>query len=318
MDAVTILRQLWRHRLVVAVGMLIAALLATLMTYKVTPGVPPKFESRQYQVGIASAEVLVDSPSSQVADLGGGAVKTDVTALTARARLLANLMATSPLKDEIARRAGVDPRVLIATAPVIGPKLKPDAIENETVLDDRRTTTLTLYFNETLPIVTADAQATTPEVAARLATAAIEQLRIYLSSVAAGDKVPDARQLVLNPLGPARFATVQRGPRRLYSAVAFLFILGAWCAGIIVISRTARKWREAAAREAPEGPVPATPRQPEPAALRTERHARGRAGQAEAPVAGASRSKVRPPQRRDLTELSELPERPRGRDTARR
>jgi hypothetical protein len=249
MEAVKILRQLWHYRLLLAIGILFATLIAILMTYKVTLGLPPGLESRQYKVGIASAEVLVDSPSSQIADIGGGQVSTDVTALTARARLLANLMATSPLKDQIARRAGVPRRELIANAPVIGPQLKPTPIDNQAAVDDRRGTTLTVYFNETLPIITADAKATTEEVAARISSAAIEELGKYLESVAASDKVPDARQLVLSPLGPARFATVQRGPRRLFSILAFVALLSFWCVGIVVVSRIARDWHEAAALE---------------------------------------------------------------------
>jgi hypothetical protein len=259
MEAAKVLRQLWRHRAFVAVGVALALVVGILIAYKVTLGVPPKFESRQYTVGVATAEVLVDSPSSQVADLGGGNVRTDVTALTARARLLANLMAASPLKDEIARRAGVDPRTFVASAPSIEPSQKPSTLESSPT--GPRANVLTVYFNETLPIITADAQAASESVAARISTAAVAELGEYLKSVAALDKVPDARKLVVDPLGQARFGTVQRGARKLYAILAFALVLALWCGAIVLTTTLARGWRQAAAEEEegePAGPPAAS------------------------------------------------------------
>lgn len=248
MEVVSILRQLWRRRLIVAVGVAVALTAGVLIAYRVEAGVPPRFESRQYQVGIASAEVLVDSHSSQIIDLGGGPLRTDIVALTARARLLANIMAASPMKDQIARRAGIDPRTFSASAPSLGPDaLKPASLDSSPAA--LRPNVMTVYYNETLPIVTADAQAADQATAARISSAAIAELGSYLETVAAQDKVPDARQLVIDPLGPARFATVERGARRRYAIVAFLFVLGLWCTAIVLISGLARNWRDAAAAD---------------------------------------------------------------------
>lgn len=247
MEAAKILRQLWHYRLSVTIGMALALVVGISIAYKVTLGFPPTFESRQYNVGIASAEVLVDSPSSQVADLGGGRLRTNVDALTGRARLLANLMAASPLKDQIARSAGVDPRTFVASAPSIGPSQEPSTLEPAPT--GRRANVLTVYFNETLPIITADGQAASEEVAARISSAAVAELGSYLKSVAALDKVPDARQLVIDPLGPARFGTAQRGPRKLLAILAFVLVLALWCTGLVLTARLARSWHLAAAEE---------------------------------------------------------------------
>lgn len=302
MDAVAVLRQLWHHRLFVAVGTALALIVAILISYKITIGFPPSFESRQYQVGIASAEVLVDSPSSQVADLGGGNVRTDVTALTSRARLLANLMAASPLKDQIARRARIDPRTFVATAPSIEPSQKPTTLEAAPA--SQRTNVLTVYFNETLPIITADAQAPTEAVAARISSAAVAELGGYLKSVAALDKVPDARQLVVDPLGAARFGTVQRGPSTNMAVLAFVLILALWCSGIILVAKLVRGWRQAAELEqddAPAAPSEVTaPWFPEPPGT----HA---APTAEPP--SQARGRIR-----EVPDLPELPERPARRN----
>ena len=271
MDVVSILRQLWRHRLPVAVGVALALTVGLLMAYRVGAGLPPTFESRQYAVGVASAEVLVDSPSSQIADLGGGKVRADVAALTARARLLASLMAASPLKDDIARTAGIDPRTFVATAPSSDPSLRPPTLEQS---PGPRANSLTVFYNEAVPIITADAQAVDEHVAARISSAAVAVLGKYLTSVAALDKVPDARQLVIDPLGPARSATVVRGPGTLLAVLAFAVVLGLWCAGVVVAARLARGWREAVAGDAPAS-LPMAAQEPADAAPEPPRPARG-------------------------------------------
>lgn len=306
MDAVTVLRLLWRQRLLLAVGIGLAVLVGIVMAYKVS-GMPPEFQSRQYEVGIASAEMLVDSPKSQVADLGGGQALTDVGGLASRARLLANLMAISPLKERIARRAGVNPRRLIATAPSVDvPKTK-NALDASA--DGQKATTLTINFNEVLPIITANAQGPTPEVAARISTAAVEELKAYLKTVAATDKVPDARQLVISPLGPARFATVARGPRRLFAILAAVFIFGLWCAGLVFGTRLSRSWREADAEEQRNARAASQP------AWGTNPHARrGGADLAELPPATSQRALNAP----ELVEVPELPERPERPESRRR
>ncbi len=297
MEAAKVLRQLWRHRLSVAVGMLLALMLGVVMAYKVTPGFPPQLESRQYKVGIASAEMLIDSPSSQVADLGGGQAAVDVNALTTRARLLANLMATSPLKDQIARRAGIPARSLIASVPSIGLALEPKPLDNSNT-SNPRANKLKVSFNEELPIITAEAQAATPQTAARISGAAVDQLGAYLKSVAASDEVPNARKLVISPLGPPRSAIVIRGPRRLFAIAAFIFVFGLWCTGLVIFSRLANQWRLAAAEEdlGPDPPAVTARRQPV----------------SYSPAAPEPSSSEAPPVR-DLLQRPEPPERPQHR-----
>jgi hypothetical protein len=246
MTVVAVLRELWSRRLLVVVGLAVAVSIGILVAFKVGLGLPPTFAARQYEVGIASAGVLVDSPSSQVIDLGGGQSKADIVSLSARARLLANLMATSPLKDRIARRAGVAPDAMIASAPTEGLAQKPSPLTtgaSRVSASDPDARVLTVYVNEALPIITADAQAPSPAAAAAIAGAAVTELNLYLTSTAAADKVPDARRLVVKPLGPARSATVRRGPRKLFAIIAFIVVFGLWCAAIMLASGLARSWR---------------------------------------------------------------------------
>ena len=304
MTFVSVLRELWSRRLLVAVGLAVAVTAGILMAFRVGLSFPPAFDERQYRVGIASAGVLVDSPSSQVIDLSGGQSEADIVSLSARARLLANLLATSPLKDQIARRVGISPDSMIANAPTDGPAAKPSPLttgETKVRASDPDAHVLTVYVNEVLPIITADAQASSPAAAARIASAAVTELNLYLKSVAATDKVPIERQLVAKPLGPAKSATVQRGPRKLFAVIAFIFVFGLWCAGIVLVSGLARGWREASAAEAlaPDA---------RPAAL-PERPAAARASNAPPPAPRSlSNNPSSPPDA--LPGLPERPERP--------
>ena len=271
MGAVTILRQLWRTRVLVAVGLALALFLGIVMAYRVTPGFPPTFKSRQYEVGIASAAVLVDSRSSQVVDVGGGPTRPNVDQLSIRARLLANLMATSPLKDEIAARAGVHSGWLIGHAPTEGGPISsrvPEGPSASISESDPRASVLRLYVNETLPIITADTRARDAATAARIASSSIVELQRYLNAATAANRLPDDRTLVLSRLGPAKSGVETQGHGPLLGLLLFVFVFGLWCAAIIAGSGLARAWRQAAEDSAAEAAAraPIAPPPPPPAA----------------------------------------------------
>jgi hypothetical protein len=269
---VVTLRELWHRRWIVAIGIAIAIAGSIFVSYKVSPG---KLESRQYEAGLAAAEVLVDSPRSQIVDLGGAdpdevdGAMIDIGGLSTRARLLASLMASSPLKDEIAEAARIDTRKFIVVAPTgddLAPRVAP-ATGTTVKPGDRDANVLNLFVDETLPIITMRAEAPDAATAGRIAAAAVEQLDRYLKSVASDDAVPDARQLVVESLGAPTAATVTKGPRKLFAIAAGLLIFGLWCAATIMIPRLIASWRAAAWFEAAEEEAwtdePAAPAEPD-------------------------------------------------------
>lgn len=251
MAAIGTLRELWRLRRVVRVGIVLAILGALLVSYRVSLGIPPQLESRQYSAGVAEAEVLVDSPKSQVVDLGGGesedeaeSAQIDLLGLTTRARLLASLMSSSPLKDNVASAAGIRPDKLIVVGPA-GEETAPRATTGTTVaLGDRAANVITLYVDETLPIIVIQVEAPEAATASRLAAAAVSELPAYLDTVAAAENVPDARQLVIEPLGPAASSEIAKGPGQLAAIFVGILILGAWCLAAIVVRRTVDRWTD--------------------------------------------------------------------------
>jgi hypothetical protein len=292
------LRRLWRQRFLLAVGFALALAVGTLLTYSFS-GFPPKLKSRQYVVGVATASVLVDSASSQVADLGGPARSADAASLSVRARLLANLLATSPLREQIARRAGIAPETLVAISPEDSVRSGTNVSVGATLdASDRRASVLNLSVRESVPIITVAVRALDRAAAARLAGGAVAQLEEYLGGVANDDRVPDARRLVVDALGPAHSATETRGPRRLVAIGVMIVLFGLWCGAIIAFRGFARGWQQAAELESDESGDPPT-----------------RSGPQQRPVPVRSglmtpQADELPEQAHDVPELPELPERP--------
>lgn len=261
MGFVGALRLLWRRRLLVVAGVALALAIAICIAYRVSPGGSPIFESRQYDVGVASASVLVDSQSSRVVDVGGPAedddtsgsgTGPDLSSLAGRARLLATLMASSPLKDQIGALAGAPSQSLIARVDSPEPVSLPTPIATGTKLSasDPDAWVLTVQTGESIPIITINTQAPTQAGAAKLATSAVSELSRYMKSVAAGNNVPNARQLVVAPLGPATSKNEIKGARKWWAVGGFFVLVLLWCAGICLVTALARNWRDAAAVEA--------------------------------------------------------------------
>ena len=252
MRLLVLFQALWRRRLIVAVGLCVAFMAALLITYRLSSVIPPQIESRHYQAGIASTELLVDSPRSQVVDLGGEnevggdmlGTATDLIGLSTRAHLIANLMANSPLKERIAGAAGIAQQRLVVTEPS-GDGPDPTALPapKTTVRDDRRTTVMDLSVNETLPIISISVRAPDAATARRAASAAASELRTHLATLAAAGSVPGARQLTVSQVGPASSETIVKGPRRLFSIVAFLLLASLWCIVVLLSGRIAKIWR---------------------------------------------------------------------------
>jgi hypothetical protein len=243
MDTVTILRDLWRHRFVVVAVYLVALIAGLAVIYKIS-FLPPTLESRNYEVGVATARILVDTPSSQVVEVAPKGSDT----LGVRANLLASLMVDGVVKSAIAQRAGLRPNQLVgvtdaATEP--GPVPAPPG-PRAFVLT---TKVLTNNSGDQLPIIELDAQAPDRAGAARLAGAAIAGLRDYLDSRAALQQVPDADRLQVTGLGAPQATTQVRGPAKVLAIAAVILIFALGCAAILGVLALVRGWHAAAARE---------------------------------------------------------------------
>jgi hypothetical protein len=245
MDIVTMLRDLWRLRLCVAVVCMIAVLAGMLVLYK--PSIPPK--PRRHDIGVATAQILVDTPQSQVVQVSpaGSAL------LAEQANVLATLMVDGTIKADIAQRAGIpaDEFAGVTTAAVDQSSSGPLAVSVPSAPHPYVLTTQLLTNNsgQSLPIIALNAQAPDSAAAANLADAAVAGLRAYLSSKAALARIPDAERLQLIGLGAPQVATETRGPSSAIAIVVVIAVLLLGCAGILAALALVRGWRAASARE---------------------------------------------------------------------
>jgi hypothetical protein len=276
-DLIAILRMLWLRRGFVGLTMLISLSVGVVVAYRVTIS-PLELESRQYTVGIAAARVLIDTPQSKVVDLG--AAGADYSALGGRAALLANLMASGPVKAAIARRVGVSPDTFDAIPPVQEGAAASRPPPTPTPGDDASALVLTIETETDVPIISFRSQAPDAAGAARLADGAVQGLRDYLGSIAAAQKVPQARQLVVTQLGRAGAGTEMRGRSRIYALIAALLVFSLMCAVAVVLPGIARRWSAIAADEEARaaGASPSWPRFPPGSAADSDRPSQGGLG----------------------------------------
>jgi hypothetical protein len=218
---------------------LVALISGLMLAYH--PSFPLK--RRSYEVGVATASILVDTPKSQVVEVD----PTGSDALGGRANVLANLMVDGDIKTAIARRAHLAPKQLVATSQSPGitspaAKLKPDS-------RSYATSVAMASDGVVLPIIKVQTQAPNVTQAIQLANAAVDGLGDYLDSRAVGEAVSNTRRLRVRPLGTAQGQVAMRGPSPVMAlgVVFVVFVLG--CAMILMASAVIRGWRQAESEE---------------------------------------------------------------------
>jgi hypothetical protein len=248
------LRELWRVPFGLAVSCMVALFVTLTISYEVRL-LPPGLEPRNHEIATASTHLLVDTPKSTVLDLRQETLELD--AMTNRAVLLGNVMASAPVREYIARRAGVPPDVIRATAPATPEYPRPiaDPENRRRTSDILRTTDeyrLKISANPTVPIIDIYSQAPTADAAKQLANAAVDGLRDYLAAVARAQSIPPGRQVQLDQLGPARGGVINDGVHLTVAVLSFLLVFALSCAAVLFVSRVRRGWRASTQAESPE------------------------------------------------------------------
>jgi hypothetical protein len=229
MELISIARLLWRRRIIVGVGLLVAVAVGALAADGQLPGSggSPAPESRN-----AAVRVLVDTATSQLVTPDPRSADT----VAARAVLIADLMASDAAKAEIARRVHIRPAQLA----VLGPGVTVPTIP--TKLSERTATTLegapepyavTLYAEGEVPIVAIEARAPGAPEARALARAAAATV----ASLTAPPKPEMKRGFVAQPLGPPVVARAESGSGpAAFAVAAFLATLAIWCGCVVLAS----------------------------------------------------------------------------------
>ncbi len=238
MQFFAILNELWRRRIAVGIALLVSITVGMSVAYQIKPGLPPTFKSRQHFVGVASARVLVNTPSSIVADLnpnGGGSLAT-------HAQLLGNLLSSDQVRSAVAKSAGIPLASLVVEPLSVGGVVQtPLATTTPMPVG---AATLSVNADPLLPLITINAQAPDARRAAALANAAVSALQSYIESVGAAQNIPTSHRPVVTSLGPAQGVNSAQGPSAIYGVLAMIVLFGLSCYLILVVTGARRRLRE--------------------------------------------------------------------------
>ncbi|HEY1276625.1 MAG TPA: hypothetical protein VGF25_17070 [Thermoleophilaceae bacterium] len=231
MEVVAFLRNLVAHRVLLVLGALLAIGAGLALA-----------RGQTTHTGVASARMVLDTPDSQLLL----PTPQGADSLGWRAALLASLMSSHPVRERIAHDVGlrpdrlvvIEPRLITPTTPTA---LAPRAIEASTETTARHV--LTVRYDPELPIVTLEAHAPDRGGAARLAGAAIRELR---AEATPPSDTPGMQKVVVEAFGKPRVAEIAHRPSRMLPVAAAVVLFGLWCAGLTLALAAAGAWRRAA------------------------------------------------------------------------
>jgi hypothetical protein len=184
MELSEMIRQLWRLRLLVAVGVLIAAVAAIEVGFDVSLS-PLKLRQKSATVGAAQQSMLVDSPTSTLVQHSAA-----LNDLVGRAEIVGRLANTSTTKAAAAKAMGVSPgRIAIEGPNPNGPQFQssePSAQQRaNSVLGERADMRVLIDTDPEAPLITLFAQAPTGAEAVRLAESMSAAMRTDVARLAA-------------------------------------------------------------------------------------------------------------------------------------
>jgi hypothetical protein len=224
MELVPLLRVLWRRRLLVGLG----AVLAIGIGLVVGPAAPVRG-------GVATTRVVLDTPSSQIIFRDPPGAES----LTWRAGMLTDLMTTGETRAVIARAAGVAENRLVIVVPVLTAPPNPTTLPTaaaEAAAIRPEPYVVAFRYDTRLPVISIETHAPDRAAATRLAEAATRALQAGSS--------PDTNKVtqgfVVDSVAPiqARATVKGSGPMKAFGLA--VFFLGFWCAGVAVIPRVVR------------------------------------------------------------------------------
>ena len=237
MDIASILNELWRRRIWVGVGIVVAGVLAMSVVFKL-----PSFEKKSTVTSAASTDVLVDTRTSAL-----GSIAIDVDELTTRAAVYARMVGTTAVKERIAKLAGVPAEQIAvvnaspstpvpsspgAASPVTPPPPSPGGLR------------IVATSQEASPAIELQAQAPTPSAAERLADSAAKALIANVAETQERRSLPAAERVVLRQLGSPQAVVRIDEPGYTKAIAAFIGAFLAWCLLVLVVSRTAVALRQ--------------------------------------------------------------------------
>jgi hypothetical protein len=243
MELALILRELFGHRRMLVVGVLVALAVAVLSVYRLD-GL--KLKPRSLKYSSAATTVFIDTPSSVLGNLS-----QNFEPLQARATAYANFMASPTVLDLIGQRSRIPGDQLYAAGPV-DPSVprtvqEPTAVQRNVQITGE-TSPYRLNFNSdpNLPTIGIYAQAPTTQQAITLADAAAASLAQYVANIQNINHTPPLSRVVIRQLGSANGGVVDGGISKAVATIAFIGVFLFWCVLILVGGRFRETWRASA------------------------------------------------------------------------
>jgi hypothetical protein len=253
MDFAQMLRELWRHKVLLVVGLLVATVVGVNTAYNVDLG-SLSVKKKGLEFGAASTEILVDSKNSALGTVSSGNPQAEpFDALSRRADVYAQLLASPPLKRAIARHAGL-PNIKIGARPPIdqGPDQQaatPSEQRANQLLNESTGQRLFLDRKQDVPVITVYGEAPSKKQAIKLVGGVAPALTRYIARLERLHPSAPQRQVRISQLGDPRGGTVNKGANRTAALLAFFGTLLVACIAILVGSSVHKDWRRAAAIE---------------------------------------------------------------------
>lgn len=242
MELALAIRRLSRHKVLLAIGVAIAVAAAVLA-----------LKPKTLHHSTATTQILVDAPTSALAD-----IQQSVVPLQTLATTLANFAPSPAVLDLIGRRAGLQGDQLYAEGPI--EQNVPRTVQEPTALERNlqiagETMPYRLEFNAdpNLPEVGIYAQAPTTPQAIKLANAAVAGLTEYVKNLQDTGEIRSSNRVVLRQLGQPTGSADSPSASKTLAAMAFIGVLILWCVLILVGERFLTAWRASSSALPPNG-----------------------------------------------------------------
>lgn len=239
--------RLWRHRLLLAVGLAVAAV-ATLSLFASIRLFPPSIHAKAFGHSIASTEVSIGLRPSLRSDYP----ESYVMNYAPRAQALADMVASPQILGDIGRAAHVSSSKIALDAPLwtnlqraqvwdTGPK------RARQIVSERDPYRITLSNDPNgAPIIDVTAQAPTAPVAVRLAAGVAKGLSKYVSITQAAAGTPVGDRYLVSQVAPVTVAGPSRGLLVNAGAFVFLGVFVLWAALVLYVTELVSEVQAAA------------------------------------------------------------------------
>lgn len=235
MELALAIRDLWKHRVLLALGVVIAAAVAFLSV-----------SHKSLQYSSASTQVLVDSTSSVI-----GNANEPFEPLSGRAQVYSNFMTSPAILEAIGHQVGLAGAQIYAAGPVDAnlPRVEqePTALKrNVELTGETKPYRLSFENQGNTPTITINSQAPSTSQAIALANASAVALEQYVTGVESSDKIPVHSQVAIRQLGSASGAVVDGGISKTLAAIVFIAVFLLWCVLMLIATRFRKTWRASA------------------------------------------------------------------------